>query len=82
MQPQGVLKVAWSTATDQLPRINALVKNEVVPLGSLGIFFLVSVCIFDDHHRQRGWIWMVGEGLCSRFCESHASACPSHKDYV
>jgi len=27
---QGVLKVAWSTATDQLPRINALVKNEIV----------------------------------------------------
>mmetsp|Transcript_10707 Transcript_10707/g.13332 ORF Transcript_10707/g.13332 Transcript_10707/m.13332 type:complete len:360 (+) Transcript_10707:3-1082(+) len=26
---QGVLTVAWSTATDQLPRINALVKNEI-----------------------------------------------------
>ena len=46
MQPQGVLKVAWSTATDQLPRINALVKNEIVPLGSLGNVFLVSVRFF------------------------------------
>lgn len=33
---QGVLRVAWSTAADQLPRINALVKNEIA-LASQGV---------------------------------------------
>eukprot|EP00913_Durusdinium_trenchii_P026130 g24513.t1 len=30
---QGVLKVAWSTATDQLPRINKLVEGNITTLG-------------------------------------------------
>ena len=81
MQLQGVLKVAWSTATDQLPRINALVKNEIVSLGSLRIFFFVSVCIFDNHHRQRGWIWRAK--VCAVvFVRARMLRCVLHKEYV